>query len=423
MTTASTPFPDGFLWGASSAPHQNEGHNINSDMWALEELDGSPFSEPSGAGVDAYNRWKEDIDLVKSLGLNSFRFGIEWARVEPSRGVFDANELAHYRQIIEYCLAQGVVPVVTLHHFSSPLWFAKEGGWGSATASDRFGDYVSAVSGILDGVTWVATINEPNIFAVMYQMSLPLQYPDPAAVYAHLAEAHGVADSEAGLNAFSMPAPTEEAAQIMLTAHRRARSILRERTSAKVGWTIAIQGLVARDGYEDQLDHYRRIWEDVYLEASRDDDWVGVQSYTSQLVGPNGLEGAPEGAEVTQVGWAYRPDALGMALRRAWEVTGGTTMLVTENGIATADDPRRIDYTSGALAGLASVLADGLDVRGYLHWTFIDNFEWVHGYGITFGLVAVDRNTFERSPKPSAYWLGEVSRRNGATILSESDQT
>ncbi|MFP7761685.1 glycoside hydrolase family 1 protein [Marisediminicola sp. LYQ85] len=416
MTTTPSAFPTGFLWGASSAPHQNEGDNTNSDMWALEQLEGSPFREPSAKGVDAYNRWQEDIDLVVSLGFTAFRFGIEWARVEPEQGVIDPDALAHYRRIIDYCLSQGVDPVITLHHFSSPLWFAQAGGWGAPEATDRFGAYVSAVTPILEGVTWVATINEPNIFAVMHQMSIPLQYPDPTAVFAQLAEAHGVSDSDAGLNAFSMPAPTEEAARIMLAAHERARAILHEKTSVKVGWTVAIQGLVAREGYEDRLDHYRRIWEDIYLEASRDDDWVGVQSYTSQLVGPNGLEGAPAGSEVTQVGWAYRPDALEMALRRTWEVTGGTPMIVTENGIATTDDTRRIDYTTGALEGLAHAVADGLDIRGYLHWTFIDNFEWVHGYDITFGLVAVDRTTFERSPKPSAYWLGEVARSNGATI-------
>ena len=172
----------GFLWGAASAPHQNEGNNTNSDMWALEQLPGSSFAEPSAGAVDFYHRWKEDIDLLKSLGFNAFRFGIEWARVEPSRGEFSTAELAHYRAIIDYCLAQGIEPVVTLHHFSSPLWFAKAGGWGSPEAVDRFGDYVNVVCDILDGVTWVATINEPNMFAVMYQMSLPLQYPDPAAV-------------------------------------------------------------------------------------------------------------------------------------------------------------------------------------------------------------------------------------------------
>lgn len=417
MTTTTGSFPEGFLWGASSAPHQNEGGNTNSDMWALEQLEGSFFAEPSAGGVDFYHRWKDDVDLIASLGLNAFRFGIEWARVEPSRGEFDAEQLAHYRGIIDYCFEKGVEPVITLHHFSSPLWFAQEGGWGGPDAVDHFGDYVSAVAEILDGVTWVATINEPNIFAVMYQMSIPLQYPDPSAVLVQMAQAQAApSQDDAGLNAFSLPEPTEDAALIMRAAHERARSILRAKTSVKVGWTVAIQGLVAREGYEDKLPHYQRIWEDLYLESSRDDDWVGVQSYTSQLVGPDGLEGAPADAEVTQVGWSYRPDALELALRRTWEVTGGTPMIVTENGIATSDDARRIDYTTGALQGLARVLDDGMTVHGYLHWTFIDNFEWVHGYAITFGLVAVDRTTFERTPKPSAYWLGTVARSNGSEI-------
>ena len=412
MTNA---FPPGFLWGASCAPHQNEGNNTGSDMWALEQLPGSSFVERSGDSVDFYHRWKEDVDLVKTLGFNSFRFGIEWARVEPIRGQFSAAELAHYRRIIEYCLAQGVEPVVTLHHFSSPLWFVQSGGWGSPEAVDLFGTYIEAVAPILDGVTYVATINEPNMFAVMWQMSIPLQYPDPAAVLVRMKEARAV-DGEAGINSFSMPEPKSEAAETMVRAHVRAREILRAKTSAKVGWTIAVQSLVAREGYEDRLGYYEDVWEDRYLEASRDDDWVGVQSYTSQLVGPDGLEGAPKGAELTQTGWAYRPDALEIALRRAWKVTGGVPMIVTENGIATSDDQRRIDYTTGALQGLASTVADGLDVRGYLHWTFIDNFEWVHGYAITFGLVAVDRTTFERTPKPSAYWLGRVASNNGAEI-------
>ena len=413
---AVSQFPKGFLWGASCAPHQNEGNNVNSDMWALEQLPGSSFTERSGDAVDFYHRWKEDVDLVKSLGFNSFRFGIEWARIEPTRGHFSPAELAHYRRIIDYCLAQGIEPVVTLHHFSSPLWFVKEGGWGSPEAVDRFGEYVEAVTPILGGVTWVATINEPNMFAVMYQMSTPLQYPDPAAVLTRMREAMSPVNGEAGINSFSMPEPKEDAAQTMIRAHARARDILRARTGVKVGWTIAIQGLVAREGYEDMLAYYERVWEDVYLEASRDDDWVGVQSYTSQLVGPDGLEGAPEGAELTQTGWAYRPDALEIALRRAWKVTGGVAMTVTENGIATRDDQRRIDYTTGALQGLARALTDGLDVRGYLHWTFLDNFEWVHGYDITFGLVAVDRTTFERTPKPSARWLGSVAQSNGAGL-------
>lgn len=416
--TSTPDFPAGFLWGASTAPHQNEGNNTTSDFWALEQLPGSVFAERSGDALDLYHRWKEDVNLVKSLGLTAFRFGIEWARVEPARGQFAKAELAHYRRIIDYCLSVGVEPVITLHHFTSPLWFAQAGGWGSDEAVDRFGDYVAAVAPILDGVTWVATINEPNMFAVMFQMSTPLQYPDPAAVMAQINESMAPVNGDAGINAFTMPEPESVPTQVMIAAHERARSILRDKTSVKVGWTIAVQGLVARPGFESELARYQWIWEDVFLEASQDDDWVGVQSYTSQLVGPNGLEGAPEGAELTQTGWAYRPDALGLALRHTWEATGGTPMIVTENGIATADDQQRIDYTTGALEGVAAVLRDGLDVRGYLHWTLMDNFEWVHGYEKTFGLIAVDRTTFARTPKPSAYWLGNVARTNGRSLRS-----
>jgi beta-glucosidase len=416
--TDTISFPEGFLWGASIAAHQNEGGNTTSDFWALEHLKGSSFAEPSGDALDFYHRWKEDIDLLASLGLNAFRFGIEWARVEPERGHISAAALAHYRAIIEYCFAQGIEPVVTLHHFSSPLWFAKSGGWASDEAVDRFGDYVSTVAPILDGVTWVATINEPNMFAVMYQMSLPLTLPDPQAALEHMSAATEVVSGDAGINAFTMPEPKPDAEATMLRAHARARDILRAKTSAKVGWTVAVQSLVAREGYEESLPRYQRVWEDAYLEAARDDDWLGVQAYTSQLVGPEGLEGAPAGAELTQTGWAYRPDALGIALRRAWEITGGKTLMVTENGIATADDTRRIDYTGEALRGVAEAMADGIDVRGYLHWTFIDNFEWVHAYEMTFGLVSIDRETFVRTPKPSAYWLGEVGRTNGAALAA-----
>src|SRR3954454_783128 len=134
--TSTPDFPAGFLWGASTAPHQNEGNNTTSDFWALEQLPGSAFAERSGDALDLYHRWKEDIDLVKSLGLTAFRFGIEWARVEPTRGQFAKAELAHYRRIIDYCLSVGVEPVITLHHFTSPLWFAQAGGWGSDEAVD-----------------------------------------------------------------------------------------------------------------------------------------------------------------------------------------------------------------------------------------------------------------------------------------------
>jgi beta-glucosidase len=153
----------------------------------------------------------------------------------------------------------------------------------------------------------------------------------------------------------------------------------------------------------------------MYLEASRGDDFLGTQSYTSQRVDAKGVVPHPESPDNTLTGWAYRPDALGMALRHAHELTGGLPLLVTENGIATTDDSRRVEYTREALRHMVAAAADGVDVRGYLHWSALDNYEWGH-WAPTFGLIAVDRTTFERKPKPSLSWLGSVAQRNAEGI-------
>jgi beta-glucosidase len=156
----------------------------------------------------------------------------------------------------------------------------------------------------------------------------------------------------------------------------------------------------------------RRPMEDVFLEATAGDDFVGVQCYTRMRVGPDGVLGAEEGVPTTQMGYEFYPAALEATVRRAAEVTAGIPVLVTENGIGTADDTERVAYVSGALEGVLRCLADGIDVRGYFYWSLLDNFEWVLGYGPHFGLVEVDHATFERRPKPSAAWFGGVARAN-----------
>ena len=142
-------FPNGFLWGAASAPHQVEGNNLNSDFWAQEAR--MTGADRSGDALDSYHRYTEDIRLVAESGLNTYRFGIEWARIEPLPGRVSKAALAHYRRMIEACFAAGVTPFVTLHHFTSPRWFAEEGGWRSDRAVDRFRSYVEAATVILDG--------------------------------------------------------------------------------------------------------------------------------------------------------------------------------------------------------------------------------------------------------------------------------
>jgi beta-glucosidase len=395
MTRTPDLRPD-FLWGASTSPHQIEGNNLNSDWWRMEHQSQGRL-ELSGDALDSYHRYGEDMRLLADAGLNAYRFGIEWARVEPEPGEFSRAELAHYRRMIDTARGLGLEPVLTLHHFSSPSWFADEGGWTSPTAVDRFSRYVERTCTILHDVNWVCTINEPNILALMVGMTTAV-----------------AAGNDINLGAgMRMPTPGTEIGEALVRAHRAAVAVVRSHTSAKVGWTVAQQALVPTPGSEELHAELKWGWEDLYHHGARGDDFLGVQSYTSQLVNEKGIVPAPESPDNTLTGWAYRPDALGIALRDAWQATEGVPLLVTENGIATDDDTRRVAYVTEALGHLYDAVADGIDVRGYLHWSALDNFEWGH-WAPTFGLISVDRETFERTPKPSLAWLGEVARAGGA---------
>jgi beta-glucosidase len=413
-----TTFRPGFLWGAATSPHQVEGNNTNSDWWAREGM--VPGMEPSGDALDSYHRYREDMTLLAEAGLNAYRFGIEWARVEPRPGQISRAELTHYRRMIDTAHELGLTPVVTLHHFSNPRWFAEEGGWMGERAIDRFRSYVETAATILDGVEWVATINEPNMAAMMAMLQHMMasgqlgEWQSPTVEGDLEREIDRDVDRE-GIAA-NLPAPTREFSERFVEAHHAVRDLVRERTGAKVGWTTANLALTAVPGGEQKLPEVRHAWEDLFLEAARGDDFIGVQSYSSQAVDENGLVPHPPHPDNTLVGTAYRPDALGIAVRHAWDVTGGVPVLVTENGIATHDDDRRRAYTGEALRHLGQAANDGVDVRGYLHWSLLDNYEWGH-WGPTFGLVAVDRETFVRVPKPSLAWLGDVARTNGAALL------
>ena len=383
-------FRDGFLWGAATAAHQVEGNNLNNDWWKLEH-DAAEFGvQFSGDAVDSYHRFEEDMRILAGAGLNTYRFSLEWSRIEPSPGRFSPALLAHYRRMIDTALGLGITPVVTLHHFTHPLWFDRAGAWLGEAAVELFVRYVEQACTILEGVDWVCTINEPNV----------------------LAKNHGALRTVAAGRPYPFDAlPDVEIGEALIAAHRAAAPIVRAATGAMVGWTVANQALVAKPGCEAKHAEVQHQWEDLYLEAAMDDDYVGVQSYTSQAVDERGIVPHPEHPDNTIVGWAYRPDALGIAVRHTHEVLPDVPIMVTENGIATADDERRIAYTSVALGHLHDAVADGIDVRGYLHWSLLDNFEWGR-WEPTFGLVAVDRTTFERRPKPSLTWLGSVAKAN-----------
>ncbi|WP_106400479.1 glycoside hydrolase family 1 protein [Actinocorallia populi] len=384
-------FPDGFLWGASTAAHQIEGNNLNNDWWQLEHTAADYGVQFSGDALDSYHRYEEDMRLLAEAGFNAYRFSIEWSRIEPSPGKFSRAVLAHYRRMIDTARRLGLNPVVTLHHFTHPIWFGERGGWLGEHAVEDFTRYVEQACTILDGVEWVCTINEPNVLAVNHgQLRRVARGEDYQLVGA-------LPDSEIG--------------EALIEAHRATAPLVRDAVGAKTGWTVANQALVPAPGAEARHAEVQWIWEDMYLKAARDDDYVGVQSYTSQPVDENGVVPHPDHPDNTLMGWAYRPDALEIAVRHTHDVLGGVPILVTENGIATPDDERRIAYTKAALQGLRNAMDDGIDVRAYLHWSLLDNFEWGR-WEPTFGLVAVDRETFERRPKPSLAWLGGIARTN-----------
>jgi beta-glucosidase len=404
-----TRFPTDFFWGASTAGHQIEGNNVNSDWWAREQK--APGMELSGDACDSYHRYREDIDLLADAGLTTYRFSLEWSRIEPVLGHFSRAELAHYRRMIEHCFERGITPVITLQHFTTPQWFAQDNGWLAPDASEKFQRYVTEATSILDGVEWVVTMNEPNMQAAIMTAMRRLEAAGGGTWQSPTVEAATGTEKKRSHSDFLTYADPE-IGEMFVEVHHAAREIIRARTNAKVGWTIAAGALTAVPGGEAKLEEIRHGKEDVYWEGSRGDDFVGVQAYSSQSVDADGLVPHPPHPDNTLVGTAYRPDSLAMAVRHAWSVTEGVPIMITENGIATADDEQRIRYTDEALRGLADTIAEGIDVRGYLHWSLLDNFEWGH-WEPTFGLIAIDRKTFTRSPKPSLSWLGAVAGRNG----------
>jgi beta-glucosidase len=397
-------FPHGFLWGAGTAGHQIEGGNTNADTWAMEWDPESPFTEPSGDACDSYHRYGEDIGILADAGLTAYRFSVEWSRVQPEEGHFSRAAMDHYRRVLGTCLESGVTPVVTYQHFTVPRWFAQRGGWSAAGAADLFGAYVERATAHLgDLVPWVCTINEANILCVL--MGGP--------VSAEQRSAHETAATKDMARVLSSGFPYPDV-NVMSKAHERAVEAVRSGPGdAKVGWTLALPYYQAIQGGEQRCLEIQRTNQLDWLDVSSRDDFVGVQTYYRRLVGPDGVLPVPKGAPTSMVGWEISPGALEHTVRLAAE-HAGVPVLVTENGIATEDDTQRIACIEDALQGLERALDDGVDVRGYLHWSLLDNFEWTSGYRPTFGLVAVDRETFARAPKPSLRWLGEAAgRRRG----------
>jgi beta-glucosidase len=386
MTNREVHFPDKFLWGTSTSGYQTEGGGDNTDWWRYERAEGTHCEEVSGDACDSWNRYEEDLDLIVELGLNSYRLSVEWARIEPQRGVIDSDALAHYRRVLEACHARNILPVVTLHHFTIPLWVADLGGFESPEIVSLMERYALVVGDALGDLIGIAcTINEPNIVALMgYLMGV---FPPAQSEWQRFSDVNVT----------------------LRACHVAMRDALRSLPGHyPIGMPLSMNEYEALPGGEELVQSLRNEMEDEYLRAAGDDDYFGVQCYTKLVFGPDGLVVHPEG-ELTEMGYLFWPQSVEHTIRRASSMLN-IPIIMTENGIGTDHDEQRIRYLTEALAGLAKVIDDGVDVRGYFQWSLLDNFEWTFGYRPKFGIVAVDRETFARTPKPSAAWYAEATR-------------
>ena len=404
--TDSNRFPDGFMFGASVSAHQVEGGNTNSDWWWWEHLESTPCREPSGDACDFYHRYREDIALLAASGLNTFRFGIEWARIEPAENEFSQAALDYYRRVLEVCHEHGILPIVTFHHFTVPMWLHEQGGLAAERFPSLFARYCERAAHALgDLIGYACTINEPQGLGSSGWM-LGINPP-------------GHHDDREG---------AQRATDNLLEAHRLGGAAIRSQAGIPVGVTLALPDVQYEDGAQPgttSLELESRV-NDWFFDLARNDEFVGVQTYTRFRIGPEGPRSPghdwsditremEETDQTTQMGYEYYPQALGAAIRRAAKSCPGAQILVTESGIATAIDEKRVAYMQSALREVQACLAAGIDVRSYLYWSWLDNFEWAFGYAPKFGLVGVDRRTFARHPKPSATWLGNVARNRALT--------
>jgi beta-glucosidase len=412
-----TTFPDGFLWGVATAGHQNEGDNTTSDTWYAENVTPTVFREKSGAAANGYELWREDLDLIAGMGLTASRFSVEWARIEPVDGEFSAEALDHYEAIVDRCIELRLAPIVTFNHFTSPNWFAERGGWLNPDAPAQFARFCDVVMERFgDRIAYAVTMNENNLSRLLVWAGLPDFIP--ALERATLDAASAQAGVEKYRLANVMLPEEMDAMQAGMTAgHLAAKSAIKSRRpELPVGLSLAIIDDVAvGDSPADTAVRDRKRAE-VYthwLNLASHDDFVGVQNYERVYYDAEGRVPLADGVARNHMGSGIEPKSLAGAVRYAFEQTG-VPVFVTEHGISTPDDTERAGFIEPALDALAALIAEGVPVLGYTHWTLMDNFEWIFGYEGQLGLHAVDRTTFERTAKPSArVFANYVARARG----------
>lgn len=431
-------FPPGFLWGASTSGYQIEG-SVDADGRVPSIWD--RFAHTPGAIVDGstgdvacdhYRRWREDLDLMRWMGLRAYRFSVSWPRVIRDDGSVNGAGLDFYRRLAEGLEERGIVPMATLYHWDLPLRLHDAGGWTNRDTAARFADYAGIVASALGDVVpvWL-THNEPWVHAFLGSGSgihAPGErdWPRAFAIAHELLRSHGLAAG--AIRAASAPAKVGLAADLYTIEPVTDRPEDLAAATRMDGWRNRwILDPVLRGSYpEDTLaDVERGVGPATWLRdgdlatIAAPMDFLGVNFYWRMRVEAGddgdvlGVRQAEPVPPLTAMGWEVVPDRLETVLRRVADEYGGVPVYVTENGAAfedevgpdgTVDDPKRVDYLRRHVAAVANAVEAGVDVRGYFVWSLIDNFEWDRGYSARFGLAHVDYATQVRTPKSSAAW-------------------
>ena len=412
---AKEQFPEGFAWGAATAPHQVEGNNYASDIWQMEHIPGTIYTTPSGDATDFYHRYRDDFAMAAAHGLNAMRLGVEWARVEPEQGLVSVAELDHYRRVMDAALEHGITPLITLYHFTSPRWVTAQKGWENPDTAKWAAEHAArVVEAMGDRVSTYFTINEINTPQQVTGNGLltpevEAYLPKARELYA---QAFGLEKAE-DFNPFLPYAGSEQAVKVLLDANSRmVDAVHAANSSAEVGVTISLQEHVAEPGGEAFAEAANENLNLSWLRtAGAVGDFVAVQNYTRLRYNEQGR--IPETEHMENAGYPMVPDSLGATVRLAHEVTG-KPIWVTEHGadLTTDRDAERSEFIVASLRGLHQVMSDGVPVEGYVHWSLTDNWEWIRGYDAHFGLAEVNLETFERTPRPSFKTYGEIAKTN-----------
>jgi beta-glucosidase len=379
-------FPEGFLWGASTSAYQVEGGIENTD-WAEAAREG--LVPPAGRASDFYHRFESDFEIARNLGMNAQRISIEWARIEPTEGKFDEQEIEHYRKVLKALKKRGMTPVVNLWHFTLPTWLSDRGGFLSYRAPGLFARYARYVVERLgeDADFWL-TVNEPMVYAGAGYMK-GVWPPFSRSIFSFLR----VISAQA-------------------RAHRLAyRAIKEARPDIKVG--IAKHNIFF-DADGNPLNHVLWaladwFWNHRFFSLIRGhQDFIGLNHYRHRRIGKY-LPDEPQYSR-SDMGWEIHPTSLYhclLALKRY-----NLPIIISENGVADAEDSRRKAFIENAARCVLRAIAEGVPVVGYFHWSLLDNYEWADGFSKRFGLIEVDYDTLERKVRPSAKFYGEICTKN-----------